>query len=383
MKILQVIPYFTPQRGGDVNICYNLSKELSKKDHQVTIITTDFEFDEDYIKSIRQFGVEVIPFKHLFEIGLFIYSPSMKNWLANNLKNYHIIHLHNLRSYQNSLVHSYAKKSHIPFILQTHGSAQRIVEKQRLKGLYDLFWGKKLLNDAQGLIAVSKIELEQYKEMGLENKNIFLIPNALDIDRFKNLPEKGKFKKRLGMSKNSRVVLYLGRIHKRKGIEVLIKSFNEILNEIDNVFLVIAGPDENYKKFLEKLVVKLSITDKVKFVNYTENVLEIYVDADVLVYPATYEIFGLVPFEAILCNTPVIVTNDCGCGALIEEIDGGYLVEYGDVEDLKLKIKNSLENTTEAAEMIERGKKYINNNLTWDHVLNEFERAYEDCIRNF
>jgi glycosyltransferase involved in cell wall biosynthesis len=67
--------------------------------------------------------------------------------------------------------------------------------------------------------------------------------------------------------------------------------------------------------------------------------IEALVDADVLVYPGILEIFGLVPFEAIMCGTPVIVADDCGCGEVIREADCGYLVKYGDIKDLKEKMK--------------------------------------------
>jgi len=108
MKILQVIPFFTPARGGSVTVSYYLSKELSKSGHEVTIITTDFEFDEEYAKSIE--GVNVISFKCIANHGLFLYSPSMKKWLRDNINNFDVVHLHNFRSYQNNVVYKYAKK---------------------------------------------------------------------------------------------------------------------------------------------------------------------------------------------------------------------------------------------------------------------------------
>ena len=62
MKILQVIPFFTPARGGSVMVPYKLSKELSKRGHDVTLITTDFEFDEEYAKTLEKEGVRVFPY---------------------------------------------------------------------------------------------------------------------------------------------------------------------------------------------------------------------------------------------------------------------------------------------------------------------------------
>ena len=119
MKILQVIPFFSPKFGGSVTVPYELSRELVKRNHEVTIITTDFGFDSQYAKTIQDAGVNVIPFHCLANVGLFLYSPSMKIWLEKNLKGFDIIHLHNFRSYQNNVIRTFAVKYGIP-ILSRH-----------------------------------------------------------------------------------------------------------------------------------------------------------------------------------------------------------------------------------------------------------------------
>jgi glycosyltransferase involved in cell wall biosynthesis len=84
----------------------------------------------------------------------------------------------------------------------------------------------------------------------------------------------------------------------------------------------------------------------------------------------------------MMCGTPVIVTDDCGCGELVEESGAGYLVKYGDIEGLKEKMKWVIENPEEGKEMAESGKKYIEENLTWDKVVKRVEEVYEDCIHH-
>jgi glycogen synthase len=88
MKILQVIPFFSPKFGGSLTVAYDLSKELAKRNHEVTIITTDFEFDQEYADKIRAEGVTLIVFHCVANFGLFLYSPSIKVWLEKNLKEF-------------------------------------------------------------------------------------------------------------------------------------------------------------------------------------------------------------------------------------------------------------------------------------------------------
>ena len=63
MKILQVISYFNPKFGGDINVCTNLSKELAKKGNEVTILTTDFGFDANFASDLAKYDIKVIPFR--------------------------------------------------------------------------------------------------------------------------------------------------------------------------------------------------------------------------------------------------------------------------------------------------------------------------------
>ena len=137
--------FFTPTRGGSVKSVYNLSKELAKNGHDVTIITTDFKFDKEYAKSIEKERVTVIPFHCVTNIGFFLISPSIKKWLKENIKNFDIVHMHNFRSYQNNVVYRYAKKYNIPFICQAHGSVLPFFSKVSFKKIFDLVWGKKIL----------------------------------------------------------------------------------------------------------------------------------------------------------------------------------------------------------------------------------------------
>jgi glycosyltransferase involved in cell wall biosynthesis len=382
MKILQVIPYFNPTFGGDVKVCGNLSMELAKWNHEVTIITTDFRFDLQYAEMIRANGVNVITFPCVAKFGLFLYSPSLNTWLKKNLKDYTLIHLHEYRSYQNIAVQAYAMKYDIHFIVQAHGSVLPIVEKQILKKLYDLVWGHKLLRNASKLVAVSKIEEDQYIKMGSPEKKIEIIPNGIDMSEYKTLPERGIFRKKYGIGSDEKIILFLGRLHKRKGIDFLINSFSRLLDQSKNSKLVIVGPDSGFLERVIRQTKKLKIDQHVLIVGPVshDEKIEVLVDADVLVYPGILEIFGLVPFEAIMCGTPVIVADDCGCGEVIEKANCGYLVKYGDIAGLNKKIIEILTNPHDANERVKCGQQYIKENLSYEILIKRFLKLYDTCM---
>ena len=379
MKILQVIQFFSSNDGGSAVVPYELSKNLQKRGHEVTVLTTDFQLNNDFIDSLE--GVEVIPFHCQLNIGGLLVSPSINKYLNENIAKFDIIHMHNFRTYQNIIVYKYAKKYNIPCILQAHGSVSRIVEKKSLKYIYDVSCGNRLLKSVSNVIAVSNVEVNQYLQMNVPLEKVVVIPNGIDIGSFSNLPKKGSFRAKYHINQKH-MILYLGRLHERKGIDFLIRSFAELLTEMDNVILVLAGPDDGHLNKAKSIVEELSLDDKVKFTGFISSAekLEAYMDADVLVYPSVLEIFGLVPFESITCGTPVVVTDDCGCGEFIKKANCGYLVTYGDIIDLKYKIRQILENPDIGSKFVENGNKYITNNLTWPLICKKIETLYENCI---
>ena len=380
MKILQVLPFFTPARGGSVIAPYSLSRELSKLGHEVTIITTDFEFNKEYARTLEKIGIKVIPFHCIVNVKLFLISPGMKKWLKENIKNFDVIHMHNFRSYQNSIVYKYASKYDIPYILQAHGSLPRITEKQGLKKLYDWVWGYRILKDATKVIALTPTEAEQYKSMGVSEDKIEIIPNGIDLAEFENLPPKGEFRQKYGLNDNEKVILYLGRTHQIKGIDLLVKAFTDLSKEIDDVKLVIVGPDDGYLPRLKKLIKELQIENKVLLTGpiYGKDKLKAYIDADVFVLPSVYETFPNTVIEACACGVPVVLTNRCQIADIIDG-QAGLVVPY-DKKELGKAIMRILNYEDLRQEFSERGKMLVREQFCWEKIGKRLEMVYESCL---
>lgn len=375
MNILQVIPYFAFTRGGDVNVCYNLTKQFTKMGHDVTILTTKFDYNKEDTDSIS--NLTMVPIEYKFNLALFIYSPKIKEWLEENIEKYDIIHLHELRSYQNNVVIKYAKKYNIPYVLQPHASTPKHVNKSIIKNIYDIFYGNKIMQNATVTIAVS--EEEAYYDKLMKAKDVRLVYNGMNLESFNTLPSKGTFKKKYNI--NSPYILYLGRIDKLKGINHIIESFSMLPEEYDDFKLVIAGKITEYKKELDELIHSKDLEDRVIFTGFIqeEEKISIYHDAELFVNPVKYMGgVSITVFEAILSDTPVIVTLESG--ELVKKIDAGTIIEYGDVNSLKNEIINSLNNKNLTSKQINNGQQYIKDNLDWSVVSMKIMNIYEEAI---
>ncbi|MDD5590360.1 MAG: glycosyltransferase [Dehalococcoidales bacterium] len=381
MKILQVIHFFSPiHGGGSIEAAYQLAKALTQRGHEVTIYSSDFEMDHKFTNSLK--SVRVYHFHSILPRQLhgLIITPGMICQLRRKIKDFDVLHLHNYITFQNAVACYYARKYEVPYVFQAHGGLARVLGKKWVNKISDRLIGFKIIRNASRVIALSSSEIEEYERMGVPKDKIDMIPNGLDIESFNNLPKPGQFKK-INNINGKKMILFLGRIHKIKGLDFLIKSFAELTKELHNAVLVIAGPDDGYEDEIRKMSKTQPYRDKIIFTGYLagKEKLSAYVDADVLVVPSIYEVFGLVPFEVIMCGTPVIVTDKCGCSEWIRKSGAGYLVEYNNVDGLKKRMIKCLTCTAEVRSMAQEGREYINNNLQWPQIACQVENTYKTC----
>jgi len=386
MKILQIVPVFSDPFGGPVTVVRSISKELAKR-HEVTIYTTtasdpkhDFEPREEEVNGYK---VYYFPrnFKQLIYSDLFgqmNISLNMRKAVKDHLKEFDIVHVHSWQQFPDMLLHHYTKKYHIPFVLQVHGSLSQIGPKILLKQVYDISFGYRILRDTSKVIALNEVEAQQYRSMGVPDEKIAVIPNGIDLSEYAVLPPKGLFKKKFGIRDDEKVVLYLGRIHKTKGIDILIKAFTNVIQNIDDIKLVVVGPDDGSLDELQTLVKDLSVGKKVIFTGplYGLEKIEAYVDSEVYVLPSRYEAFPMTVIEAYACGKPVIASNVGGLKDLVINDVTGLLFDSGDVEHLASDILYLLNNESKSKEMGFNGKQFVKDNFTLEKVVDQLEKIY-------
>lgn len=380
MRILQVSPYFSPRLGGSPQVVYNISRMLSQRGHEVTVLAGDFGLKQ------AKFPDQAFRTKYLRSVLSrwgFYFTPAIISWCQRHIHEYDIIHLHEVRTFQNMIVHWFAKSKKIPYVLSAHGTLPIVVQRHLLKKIFDQLAGRSILTSAQYFIAVASTEAEQYMQFGIDHDQIRIINNGLNLDEFINLPTPGTFRNSLpGLEQSAKVILYLGRIHMRKGINLIIEALAYLHVNAGKPALVIVGPDDGELSKLISLTKKLHLQSRVLFPGprYGRERLAAMVDADVMVSPAVHEIFGLAAFEALMCGTPVIVADDCGQGKLIQDLQAGYLVPHGNVAALAEVIEDVFEHPEIAQQKVTAGQKYIRENLNWQTLVNDLESLYLELI---
>lgn len=389
MHVLHVAPYFPPTwaYGGIPRVVDGLARAQLKLGMQVSVLTTD-ALDGAARNGLplrrEHLGVQVLTAPNLsnrlaYRHQLFLPRPDALRRAADALaapRRPDIVHLHGHRHLLNNAALGWAKRWGAPIVLTANGTLHAHERKVGLKRLWDLLIADRVPRAADAFVAVSAADLAQHLRQGLPADRVHRIPNGLDLGEFEPLPERGRARAALGLGAGP-LVVYLGQISPRKGVEHLVTAF--VGGALSPASLVVAGNDMGG---LSAARAAAAGSPAVRFVGLLEahHRLELLADADVLVYPTQAEVFGLVPFEGLLCGAPVVVSDDCGCGELIREAGAGLLVRYGDVPGLQQRIRTLLDDRVAAAAMVARGRRYVDAHLRFSVVARAHAALYERLL---
>jgi glycosyltransferase involved in cell wall biosynthesis len=391
MKILQVIPYFDFAYGGQVTIALGLSKKLAEKEHEVYICTTDIKKNGGYLDDKRKiyFDCDKIKISYFkcsnswFGNKLkLIFSPEMAKFIKGNLKNFDVVHIHEIRGFAPLYVWYYARKYNVPYILQAHGAAPIFYPNQNIflsimKLIFHNLLGRYILNNSSNFVASTDIEKGQYRALGIHSENISIISNAVDTKYYANLPKKGNFRIKYSIKPREKLILYLGQIHPIKGLELLINAFHELVDTHDHFKLVLVGPDSGDMLKLKRLSHDFNIDDRVLFTGpiYGLEKLEAYLDADVYVLPSIYESFPNTILESAACGLPTIITENCALSRIFKEKKLGLVVKRN-IIDLQRGILLLLNNENLKFEFCTNARKWVFDECNWEEISSKYENIY-------
>jgi len=385
MKILHMNPAFYPAfaYGGTVNVSYNLCKELVKRGHDVTVYTSDTidEHKRHLQRYSIQEGIKIHYFKNLSNSlawRRFFFYPGLIIALKNNIQRFDVIHLHDLRNFQNIVAVYYAKKFGKPYVLQAHGALPHLSHRGMMKEVFDRLFGKNILDNLSKALALNQTEYEQYVSMGVPRERIVIFPNGLN--RSEPIPRsRGEFKKKNGIDPNERIILYVGRIHKTKGLDILLRAFAIVNKTEKDTLLVLIGPDDDFKDELDRLAERLKIQDRIRFLGFvsSHDKYAAYADSEVFATPK-YSGFPITFLEACASGLPIVTTT---AGDTLEWIhDNVGLVAENDEEQIAASLIRILSDPSLRKRYGERGKALVTDEFNWDSIVERLEDIYSDVI---
>jgi len=390
LNILHVTPAFYPAThyGGPVHVIYELAKRQIKLGHQVFVITSNIYVEEklkaDQIHIIDGINVLYLSYRNFWKnlLGVhIIITPKLKAFARQifSQNKFDIVHIHELRNYLSPFISKLCNKNDIPYVITPHGTLHTRGESVLKKSLFDQLYGKQILHNSSSITVLTPQEKRELQALyDIDESKYYLLPNGIDLEKYSYSPTTNNFKSQLGINSDDRIILYLGRLHRNKGLDLLLHAFSLVSQK--NLYLVIAGTPEGgnfkYQTQLDILAKKLGIDKQVKFTGFLEgdNKLNAYRSSELFVLPSKYESFGLVILEAMACQCPVLTTNVVALSDMLESNQAAIVTKHSSI-DIANNIKLLLSDSLLRKRTIENANKFIKQ-FSWDQCVEKLDQLY-------
>lgn len=383
MKILHIAASLSSVSGGPPKVIQGLTETLVKKGNEVSIFASAKERDGDNL--IYPKGTKVRIFKESFISKTWKgHSFYFKKALEKEVPNFNIVHIHETWHYLHFVAYRMAKKFKKPFIITPYGTLEPwcLNYKGFKKKVFSFLIQRRILKEASAIHAITENEAKNIKAFGVNNTPIAVIPNGIDLQEFRNLPPKEALLSFIPKLKGKKIILFLGRIHPIKGLDLLIKAFSKIAKQRKNICLLVVGPDEDgYQAKIENLLEKEGILDRVFFTGMLTGYKKLVVlgGSDICIIPSYSEARSIVALEAMLSGLPVIITHQCNFPEIAENKAG--LIINPKEDELTEAITKLLENPSFIKEMGENGQGLVREKFAWDNVADQTLDLYKMAIR--
>ena len=369
MKILHYIPSMAREQGGIASYLSILSGELGKRCE--LLIATCVQANNLPMRNCKVVDLEGFAFT---DAGLGLSWKGIKQFVALcdrilDEEKPDIVHINGIWSIDRWLMQRQALKRGIRTCIMPHGMLEPWILRRHYwtkKFPALLLYERKALRSAECLIATAESERQNMIKLKVNKAEIPVIVNGIDVSEI-------KMKNSWAIRKK---ILYVSRLHIKKGIEMLIDVACSIARQLKGYDIVIAGEGEaDYVRQLKEKVEASGLSVTFKGGVYGKEKWETFQEADFFVLPTNSENFGYVIAESLACGTPVITTK----GAPWEKIDGvcGYWVERSE-EELRKAIVTMLAKTSEELEeMGHQGRKLIEENYSASKMAEQLMKVYE------
>ena len=352
LKILQLVHTLDPSVGGVAASVLALSQGLARRGHKLDIVVLD--------DSASSWLADIALPIHALGAGLtsYRYSSKLLPWLKKQGGDYDRVIVNGIWQYLSFAAWRRYAGSSIPYYVFPHGMLdpwfkETFPLKHLKKWLYWPWAEYRVLRDAAAVIFTSEEERSQArKSFWLYRCREKVSPLGVEAPPISS-NAKSEFLSRYPQLQNTRIFLFLGRLHPKKGCDMLLEAFAQIRSN-DSISLILAGPDQvGCESDLRRQVTRLNLTNRVVFTGMLEGSMKqgAFANAEAFVLPSHQENFGISVVEALAASVPVLVSNRVNIWREIEADRAGY-VESDDLAGTTRLLQNWIGTAPAEREMV-------------------------------
>jgi glycosyltransferase involved in cell wall biosynthesis len=390
VRIIQVVNRFPPSIGGAENYVFNVSRMLQQLGHEVLVLTSDLLRDDTWIrlpKTYENAEIEDIPVKRFRAFrfipghGSGVVVPGVFNALLHEYKA-DVLHTYSYGFYSSYAPTIAGRIRGIPVVFTTFLSATGVMPGI-IRRIYDNTMGEFTLRSSACIVAVTNKEKAELQRLGVPKSKIRVIAPGIDVENFSKVSSSETQEFRENTNRDGKIVLFVGRLGRNKGIEKLVAAVPLVTSRVPNTKFLIIGDDWGMRKRLEILSHELNVSDFVIFGGKLSqhNLAKAYVGSDLFVFPSlSAEAYGLVLLEAMAARKPIVAFRGM-TPEILQEGKNCLLAAYGDHVSLSDAIANLLLNPN-----LSRSMGNINRQIaaeySWESVAKHLVAIYQRAVKS-
>jgi glycosyltransferase involved in cell wall biosynthesis len=394
LKVLHIIPSVALVRGGTSQAVIEIVSALRSQGVDAEIATTNDNgkdlLDVPLYKltdQLAEYGNIPIRFFPRFSPNInavreFAFSRSLTTWLWQHIADYDLLHVHAIFSYASTIAMAIARIRKVPYINMPHGLlCEWSLEQSKLrKQIYLNAIERSNLLHCQSLHFTTQQEQTEFNLLGL-NIPSFILPHGVQIPT--QIPAQSQLRKILQIPDRCPILLFMSRIHPKKGLEYLISALGKLKEY--NFALVIAGSGESeYVQQLQDLLVTQGISDRTHLVGFVKGETKnLYLQgADLFTLTSHSENFGIAAIESLAAGTPVLITDGVAIAPMVQAQNIGYVTKL-EINAIVATLENFFQNFDDKPFSKQKTQQIIAENYSWQSISAQLATIYQAIVNEF
>ncbi len=387
MRILHVVANLDREAGGPAVACLGAARLMARRGHAVRIVTTARGLAaadraaSGPVAGGGRLDIEAFP---LGWPAFFGTSWPLRRRLREVVPESDVVHLHSLYLFHDWAAGAWCRRFGKPYIVRLHGTLDPYIRGRRRlrKAIAGLAFQNAVLERAAGLHYTTAEEWALALPAA-RNRRGAIVANGVDLDEYDALPDRAALRARYPAIGGRTVILFLGRLHEKKGLDVAIGAVARLLGGGADVFLILAGPDDGMRGSAEAWIAEAGLGGRVLFTGMVAGATkrELYAGSDIFILPSRSENFGIAVIEAAACGLPVVISDRVNLCTAFGAADAG-LVAPATVGAFAAQLRQLLDEPDAARAMAARGAALVRRRFTWDALGADYETMYRTAARD-
>jgi len=368
MRVAHIISALDARAGGPVAVLVGLTSALATAGLRVKVVTTYKAGDDLSIaETLRIHGIDARVIGPC--IWPLSWHPGIGPALRDVIREVDVVHVHAVWEQVQHEAAVTALREGVPYVITPHGMLDpwSLEQKSVKKKLYMAWRLRRNLDRAAAIHFTSDMERDLTKPLGLRAVKI-VVPNGIDLAEFDPLPPAGTFRARYPQFGDRPIVLFMGRLHPKKGLDLLIPAFARTAPK--EAVLVIAGPgSREYVDKVHALIQRNGLGERTLLPGmlYGRDRIAALTDADLFVLPSYQENFGIAVIESLAAGTPVVISDRINICEQIANAAVGAVVPT-DVSALSKELGNWLGDVDRLRRTSLKARAFVSEHYDWNRI---------------